>query len=177
MPVMDLKQLEHNVETYRGIHARAVQAGNDARMASQWLQQAQDTLTRAKALSQKAERAEHHEENLALDHRSGSAGNAWDLRQEVLKYLDSYGVPGDWVDRTDMCRTLNAWYRFTKFVVDATLAAMAAEGIIEAGKTIFGPRQIRLIVTPQSPAPSAPDEQDTSAYISYSDDPMDLLKD
>jgi hypothetical protein len=53
---IDLKQLEHNVEVYRDIHARAVAAGTSTRLPSQWFQQAQDTLTRAKAQIQEAEK-------------------------------------------------------------------------------------------------------------------------
>jgi hypothetical protein len=46
---IDLASLEHNVEVYRDIHARAVAAGTNTRLSSQWFQQAQDALTRARA--------------------------------------------------------------------------------------------------------------------------------
>ena len=69
-----------------------------------------------------------------------------DLRMRFLYYLNTHGVPGQWLpgsSRSDMCQVTKAWARWGKHVVDPLLETMVADGIVEI-RTHGGSRQVRL---------------------------------
>lgn len=94
-----------------------------------------------------AERVAHNEEFRPVNHRSGSAHNAYDLREKFLEYLQNHGALGQWHSRSDMCRATHAWTHWGKRVVDPLLDSLVAEGLVEIQSTENG-RRIRLIPVP-----------------------------
>ena len=72
------------------------------------------------------------DEELTLDHRSGSGENSAKCRELFEQWLGNHGLPGEWHKTSAMCGELNAWQRFTKHVVDAVLEQMVTDGLVEA---------------------------------------------
>jgi hypothetical protein len=73
----------------------------------------------------------HNETHRPLNHLSGSSFNSYDLIQEVLKWLNNHGAIGEWHWVHSMCVDMDAYNRWTKTVVHATLEEMVGKGFVE----------------------------------------------
>jgi hypothetical protein len=97
------------------------------------------------------EKAAHDEEHMALNHRSASAMNSSDLRQQILSELRRRTLTlnrlgrVEWEGTFDVLVSVEAWIRYGKPVVDATLAEMDGKDVDLADVSQKGfPQSIRL---------------------------------
>jgi hypothetical protein len=100
---------------------------------------------------------ERQETDNTLNHQSGCGLNVDELRKRFLDYLNSHGVPGQWLGRTDMCRATDAWTRWGKHVVDKVLDDMVAECIVEV-KSFGHGKGVRLHELQLSKSRPAPEQ-------------------
>lgn len=101
----------------------------------------QDTCTVAEVLADT-----RTDQEMKLDHRSGSGENSAKCREQFEEWLGNHGLTGEWHKTSAMCGDLNAWPRFTKHVVDAVLEQMVTDGLVEVERNPWNnwPRHIRL---------------------------------
>jgi hypothetical protein len=85
-----------------------------------------------------------------LDHISGSAWPAAELRERILKYCDTHGGVDDWHDFIDVCKTTFAWTQFGKRLVDCLIPLMVGAGEIEVD-ALPVPGMIRRVASSPDP--------------------------
>jgi hypothetical protein len=110
-----------------------------------------DELEDAADAKKAEEKAAHDEEHMALNHRSASAMNSSDLRQQILSELKRRTLTlnrlgrVEWEGTFDVLVSVEAWIRYGKPVVDATLAEMDGKEVNLADVSQKGfPQSIRL---------------------------------
>jgi hypothetical protein len=96
------------------------------------------------------------DEEMKLDHRSGSSENSAKCRAEFLKWLGDHDVPGQWLETKKMCVDLDSWPRFSKRVVDPVLEQLVSEGLVEVYRNYIGwPFRICLKAQPSAKKPDS----------------------
>jgi hypothetical protein len=143
-----------NIEGLKRAKAALTEAENTVSVLSKLLYDAKQKVELCRSLVIAAENATtgfqspsaiRTDDEMKLDHRSGSAENSSKCKAEFLEWLYN-NAQRDWRATEDMCIVLNSWPRFSKQIVDPVLEQLVKDGIVEVQRNSYSnwPNKIRL---------------------------------